>query len=199
MSTYNNTIPVADERLADSQPKLLGNFGDLETAVTKDHVSLLASSVETMKHKIVKLKDQTANLPYATLADEGALYPKVVSGQDDLYYKHFNDGPEVKLTGGGSSGGNVLAFFYATYNATPNTYTIQYQSNIAALTVAVSIVKVDFTTALTSPNYVVLLQSGFTRKFSSSNSQLVKEGTLATTGFEFDREVSDGIFCTVIG
>lgn len=205
MSGYKNLVPQPTDRISVSQGDFLGNFGIIETGDSHDHVSLLASDEdERMKHALVKLKDQTTNLPYATLADEGAIYTKVVGGQDDLYYKHFNNGPEVKLSSGGTTGGSILASFFATWTAASGILTLQYQQNIAAINSSGGTFTVTFTRALSSANYVVMLQDVTTSVFTDTNlAPQITEGSLTTVNFQFYHAspggTADGIFCMVVG
>jgi len=191
-------MPLPDDYIDESQGQFLVNNQVLSDSIATDHVAITAgAAVDFFKHKIVKLKDQTANLPYATLADEGAIYTKTVAGQDDLYYKHFDDGPEVKLTSGGSGGGNVLAWAYMTYQGSPNfNYLVNYGSNIASTTsvISPSLIQVNFTTPLANANYAVLLT------VSSTGIGTIKfvNGSFTVNSFQVEGSASF-VSLTVIG
>jgi len=191
--TFTRNMPFPEDFLSVSQGQFLNNNQILVDAVNNDHVTLESgTAVERMKHKIIKCKDQTASLPYATLADEGAIYTKVVSGQDDLYYKHFNDGTEVKLTGGGKSGGNVLFWGVFDATATPNNWTYLFGSEPATVTYISSPALYQFTLSspLATTNVAFLTIQNNTGTPGTSVGTIsrpvnIRVSTITVNGFQF--------------
>jgi hypothetical protein len=195
MSTYNNLIPQPSDKLSVSQGDLLSNFGTLSNAIDNDHVDILdPTATEQMKHKYIRLKEQTAPVA-ATTADEGGLY--VDDSDHALYFKPHNDGTAEKISSGGSGGGNVLAWGLMTYQGSPNfNYTINYGSNLAN-TVSVitpSLIQVNFTTALASANYIVLISKS---SVSTANTFFVA-GSQTVNSFQISGTATN-IAITVIG
>lgn len=74
--TYNANIPNSTDRIADSQPSLLTNFGQLNLVYGDpvgppigDHFAFDDTSVNARKHRKVSLPDQTAIPPVTTLTN----------------------------------------------------------------------------------------------------------------------------------
>ena len=95
---YNNNIPQPGDRPSASQSQLLGNFQDLKTYLDRNHVAISDpnSNVDEGKHIFLQMPEQ-ASAP-STLANEGGLYTKEVSGATQLFFREESDGNEVQLT-----------------------------------------------------------------------------------------------------
>lgn len=198
--TFTRNMPLPDDYIDESQGQFLVNDQVLSDSIATDHVAITAgSAVDFFKHKIIHSKAQpNADPQPTTLADEGAIYVKLdATGQDDLYYRHKSDGTVVKLTSGGSGGGNVLAWAYMTYQGAPNfNYLINYGSNIASSTsiITPSRIQINFTTPLASANYIVLLTVS---TLGTGNIKFV-EGSFTVNNFKVEG-TANIVSLTVIG
>ena len=210
MSSFTKNIPQPADFLSTSQGQLLDNNISLVDAINIDHVSIETGTAgERMKHNIIHSKTQPFADPQpTTLADEGAVYAKLDgTGQDDLYYRHKSDGTVVKLTSGGGSGGNVLAYGRITITGVPTpSYSLDYGSNISAVANVATDLQITFTIPLTSANYVVFTNTAeqnilrhiqWTVRFGSetiNNFRLVLD-IISAPGYTS----GDKIYVTVIG
>lgn len=91
---YNGAIPTAGQRLRDSQPQMLENFGSLQTYLETNHVAF--ADGDPGKHKYVSMPEQVA--APATAANEMALYTKVDGGVSELFVRRESSGNEIQIT-----------------------------------------------------------------------------------------------------
>lgn len=91
---YNANIPQASDDPSQSQSQLLGNFQELNTFLSVNHVDL--NDADQGKHNFMQMPEQVA--APATAANEGGLYTKEVSGSTQLFYRDESSGTERQLT-----------------------------------------------------------------------------------------------------
>lgn len=95
MSSYTSNTPQPNENPSDSQDKFLNNFLAISDLISQNHVQF-NSGVESGKHKFLQMPEQ-GSAP-TTIADEGALYTKVKSGNTELFYRGEGNGSEKQMT-----------------------------------------------------------------------------------------------------
>ena len=84
MSSYNASIPQPNDLLSDSQGQILQNFGALNTVYGTNHFPFDNNMISQIgKHKFVQMPVTTTPV---TLANEGTLYSKAVTGGTALFF-----------------------------------------------------------------------------------------------------------------
>ena len=93
---YNADIPQAADDPSQSQGQLLGNFQELNTSNSVNHVAY--NDADQGKHKFMQMPEQSA--APTTAADEGGLYTKEVPtlAVTGLYFRDESSGTERQLT-----------------------------------------------------------------------------------------------------
>lgn len=96
MSTYNNNIPQATDRLKDSQGSMLGNFQSIATLVAVNHAPFNSSNQG--KHNFVEMPVQSP-VP-TTVAGEVGLYCQTspLTGVPALVFAPQSAGTPVEFT-----------------------------------------------------------------------------------------------------
>lgn len=97
---YNNAIPQATDRIADSQAPILANFAAIDTVVSINHVTFDDSSGDQGKHKWVSMPEQAA--APATLANELAVFSQESSltSVAELAFRRESSGDVVEFSSG---------------------------------------------------------------------------------------------------
>ncbi len=96
MSIYNANIPQPSDLQSVSQPSLLNNFGAIQNAFDKNHVTL-SDTVNRGLHKFMEMPVQSG--AQTTASGEGELHTQTVSGTSQLFYSRDNSaGTLVQLT-----------------------------------------------------------------------------------------------------
>jgi hypothetical protein len=94
--TYNPNIPQSGDFLSVSQGDLLTNFSQVDTLFGQDHEKFSAGSNQG-KHNQSTYLEQSS--PPSTLANEGAVYTKDISGATQLFFRDESNGSEHQVTG----------------------------------------------------------------------------------------------------
>lgn len=193
--TYNPSIPQSSDLISQSQPQLLTNFSQLNTAFAVDHTAFSVISNQGM-HKQVTLQAPLGSNPNQA-SPIASIYSKASSGTStsDLFYQNGAlSANVVQLTGGGITSGAWGQFNGSTatlnsgYNVasvvrnSAGNYTINFTRNFSSTTYSVQI------TSNTSTNnsFIVFVSrtvSSFRFSFGSgqdaSDINVVFFGTLA--------------------
>lgn len=100
---YQPNIPLATDRLKDSQADIQGNFQELNTYLNVNHTAI-DGTADQGKHKFVTMPIQGA--APGTLANELAMYTKLsaFTGQNEVFIQRSDSGPEIQVTGATSIG-----------------------------------------------------------------------------------------------
>lgn len=87
MSIYNPAIPQATDLISNSQPQILGNFGELNTQFGVDHVAFNTGSANgDGTHKQITFDNApSAPNPTGTISN---IYPQLVSAIQQLFFKN---------------------------------------------------------------------------------------------------------------
>lgn len=101
--TYNPLIPNPDDLISNSALQIQTNFEQLNTLFGRDHIKFDATS-DSGKHNHVTLVQQSSDP--STVALEGAVYTKDISGSMKLVYRDQNDGSITQLIPQGSFSGS---------------------------------------------------------------------------------------------
>lgn len=98
---YNENIPQATDNPSQSQPQLLANFQEINTAFNLNHADF--NTADQGKHSFLQMPEQTS--APATAADEGALYSQESSltAVTELVFRRESNGDEIEFTGGSLS------------------------------------------------------------------------------------------------
>lgn len=94
--TYNPNIPQAGNFLSISQGDLLTNFSQLDSTFNQDHEKFSAGSNQGKHNKSTYLEQSSAP---STVANEGAVYAKDISGATQLFFRDESNGSEHQVTG----------------------------------------------------------------------------------------------------
>lgn len=103
---YNKNIPLATDRLKDSQSDIKANFLAIPTLWDVNHYSTDEASADQGKHRYVSLIEQAVNP--TTAADEVGLFSKesdFTAGRTVLSYRNESDGNVYDIGDGGASWG----------------------------------------------------------------------------------------------
>lgn len=125
---YNSNIPQPADQLKNSQPQLLANFQEINTALNVNHVGF--NVADEGKHKFIQFPQQIANPN--TNPTEYAMFSKagLYSGSTEALFRKPNNGSTVNVTEyrfGASDGwwqlpsGIIVKYVRATIPATLNT------------------------------------------------------------------------------
>ena len=95
MSGYTTGIPAASDRPSGSQAQILNNFNTLETIYNVNHYPWTDASTNQGKHKQVTLPAQASDP--ATIANELALFTKLVGSDLRLFVREANNGASLPL------------------------------------------------------------------------------------------------------
>ena len=95
MSGYTPNIPQANDRPSGSQSQILNNFNALETIYGVNHYPWTDASSNQGKHKQVTFPAQTSDP--TTIADELALFSKLVGSDLRLFVREANNGAVLPL------------------------------------------------------------------------------------------------------
>jgi hypothetical protein len=150
--SYNPNIPQASDLISQSQPQLLTNFSQLDTAFAVDHTAFSVASQQG-QHKQVTLQaplgsDPNQTTPIATIYSKAS--PTTTTS--DLYYQSgVLSSNVVQLTGGG-----ITAAAWCQFNGSTSTLNSQY--NVASIVRnSAGNYTINFTRNFTGTNYVVLI------------------------------------------
>lgn len=93
---YNQNIPQPGDQLNNSQPQLLANFQEINTALNANHVGF--NVADQGKHKFLQFPQQGATI--ATGATEMSLLNLIgaKSGEAELNYRRQNNGLTIPFT-----------------------------------------------------------------------------------------------------
>lgn len=94
--SYFPAIPAANDDPSVSQGQIQTNFSTLNSAINLNHVDLGTGVNQAGKHKFVEMPNQAA-VP-ATLATEGTIYTKAVSGVSQEFYTPDATANEYQMT-----------------------------------------------------------------------------------------------------
>ena len=95
---YQPNIPLATDRLKDSQADIQGNFQELNTYLNVNHTAIDGTANQG-KHKFVTMPIQGA--APGTLANELAMYSKLsaFTGENEVFIQRSSSGTEMQVTG----------------------------------------------------------------------------------------------------
>lgn len=93
---YNANIPQSGDKISTSQPQILGNFQEINTFVSVNHVDF--NTADQGKHKFLQMPEQSS--APTTAANEGGLYTKESSLTTDtqLFWRRESSGTEIEFT-----------------------------------------------------------------------------------------------------
>lgn len=93
---YNANIPQPGDQLKNSQPQILANFQEINTALAVNHVGF--NVADQGKHKFIQMPQQGANP--TTAATEYAMFTKagLFSGSTETLLRKPNNGTTVNIT-----------------------------------------------------------------------------------------------------
>ena len=110
MPSYSKNIPQPDDIVAISQDALLQNFQSLDALYGQDHYNWDDADVnKRAHHRYVSCIEQAGDPP--TVANQGQLYTKDVSGKSELFFKD-SSGSVIQFSSGG--GGSLPIRAYCT-------------------------------------------------------------------------------------
>jgi len=89
MSIYNANIPQPGDLPSISQPSILNNFGAIQNAFDKNHVTL-SDTINRGLHNFVEMPVQSG--AQTTASGEGELHTQTVGGTSQLFYSRDNIG-----------------------------------------------------------------------------------------------------------
>ena len=121
---YQPNIPLATDRLKDSQADIQGNFQELNAYLNVNHTAI-DGTADQGKHKFVTMPIQGA--APGTLANELAMYSRLsaFTGQNEVFIQRSSNGPEMQVTGATVSG-TLLAGNSQGYLPLGNGYMIKW-------------------------------------------------------------------------
>lgn len=144
MSGYTPNIPQANDRPSGSQSQILNNFNALETIYGVNHYPWTDASSNQGKHKQVTLPAQASDP--TTIADELALFSKLVGADLRLFVREANNGAVLPL------------FSSAESTVTPPNFVLTIPGGII-------IQGVRFTTTANNVSELVNFPQGFSNTF----------------------------------
>lgn len=158
---YFRDIPNGPNDPSDDQPLMQINTNSIDDIIAVDHYSFGSSGNLDGWHI-------QSHYPFlvaapATNTTQGAVYTKDVGGGViQLFYRRENNGPEIQLTTSGMVTNTPQAFvnFQGTTLGNNAAQTIRGSFNVTSVTrigTSTGRYQVNFTTALPSANYTVLL------------------------------------------
>jgi hypothetical protein len=135
--TYTPNIPLATQRIADTQSPINANFTSANTIFGLDHIAFDAAG-NNGKHKYVTMIDETASPPTPG-ASEGTIYSKTTGGVTNPYYRRdglagtpeFNLLP-IKAFGSFTGGGTTVNAFNMSSSRTVGQPVGVFDVNISA-------------------------------------------------------------------
>jgi hypothetical protein len=87
-----NNVPLAGQSLLASRDQIANNFTSIDTGFSVNHTAFGAGAG---KHEFLTIP---AGAAHATLANEVALYSKLVGGNPELFFRRNNSGTEIAFT-----------------------------------------------------------------------------------------------------
>jgi len=93
--SYNPNIPIATDFRAVSQRQILSNFQAIASAWLENHVPLTANK-NVGKHEVLTLRAQVGDPP--TLANQSAIYNKLVGGVPQLFFRPNTNQTPIQLS-----------------------------------------------------------------------------------------------------
>jgi hypothetical protein len=114
--SYSTNVPQSGQSLGQTQAKILGNFGTIQSGFSANHGAFGASNVG--KHLFMQMPEQGSDP--TTAVDEGALYTKlsrITADGAQMFYRNESSGAVVQLTGSGGTIPTILSGT-ATLNTT---------------------------------------------------------------------------------
>ena len=149
--TYNQNIPQATDRIADSQPIILQNFQSLNTVYGSDHYPYDDGTTNATKHKHITLPDQAVapGVAPTPAASNCAIYATTVAANTYPLFRKDGTTTDYQFM-------PIKAYaLFTSMNALNPTsiFTLPY-ANVSAITrIAAGIYQITFIDALPSVNY----------------------------------------------
>lgn len=221
--TYIPNIPNGPNNPSNDQPNMQINTNSINSWVDIDHFGFNDNAGGLHQFVRMFIESGSGALP-VTVANEGTIYPKIVSGTTQMFYSPDNSNDEYQMTraihasfnsfGGFGSFGTVTANYAQTAGWTflPGAFSTggllyQYGSVISTRgtkQINPSTIVVTFPVTFSTSNIVIqitpICKSGGT---SDSHTASLQQGTVSTTGFtcNFDSSTTSyvGFTWTAIG
>lgn len=187
---YQPTIPLATDRLSQSQGDIQGNFVAISSWVNTDHVDF--NTVNAGQHKFVTMPQQTADPAVTGTATDLRIYNKAYnagvnpSNRNEIYLQRMTGSPAIPITAtlNSATGVNGVGYTYL-----PSGLVIKY-GNGACDSDGVATIN----TAGIGPNFNAFLNvqltvlngvgtPGILSVSAISSSQFQVNSTAANTGF----------------
>lgn len=93
---YNNNVPLGTDPILQSYGQLRANFQAIDAAFADNHVGITQDEKIAGKHNMLTLRPVSPDP--ATLANQIALYNKLVSSVPELFYRPNNNQTAIQLT-----------------------------------------------------------------------------------------------------
>lgn len=171
---YTANIPQDTQNPSNSQPLILGNFEEINTAFNRNHGNF--NDAAQGKHTLLNLVRQS--LPQIANASEGLLFAALTSGSTELFYGR-DTGTAVQMSGiqpstggpGSSFSWNFVDGLSLRFGQVEHTGTftfINFQTNFPNSAFAVVFSPIGAAVQVTNTNVQGLAVNGFSLNSSSS-------------------------------